>query len=309
MVHDGLHDVFTDQPMGALTDQCNETNGFTRIEQDDCAVRSHRRAAAAWRDGLFVDAVVAVSVPGRHGGPRGECSQDEGIRPDTTAASLANLKPAFHREGTITAGSASPMSDGACAIVVMSRAKAEALGVRWLAEIGAHGVVAGPDSTLQSQPAKAITREGISVEQLDIVEINEALAAVALASVRELGCRPVQGQRQRRRDRSRSPHPNDRGAHRQRDAFHSESDTRTVDHSTAGGRKPEVVTVAVGRHDGGSRVQIAVDLDKQLGLKSLAALQHRGATVHASPVRRTTHASTRLVAASQYLKWQGCRYG
>jgi acetyl-CoA C-acetyltransferase len=119
---------------------------------------------------------------------------DEGIRGDTTVESLGKLRPAFASDGTITAGSASQISDGAAAVVVMNKAKAEELGLSWLVEIGAHGVVAGPDSTLQSQPAnaikKAIAREGITVDQLDVVEINEAFAAVALASVKELGIDP-----------------------------------------------------------------------------------------------------------------------
>ncbi len=113
----------------------------------------------------------------------------------STAESLGQLRPAFRKDGTITAGSASQISDGACAVVVMSKAKAEELGLEWLCEIGAHGVVAGPDSTLQSQPAnaikKAIAREGITVDQLDVVEINEAFAAVSLASTRELGVDPA----------------------------------------------------------------------------------------------------------------------
>jgi acetyl-CoA C-acetyltransferase len=117
--------------------------------------------------------------------------EDEGIRADTTAESLSRLRPAFHVDGTITAGSASQISDGACAVVVMSREKAEELGLSWLAEIGAHGVVAGPDSSLQSQPAAAIraacAKDGIQPSDLDLVEINEAFAAVGIASTRELG--------------------------------------------------------------------------------------------------------------------------
>jgi acetyl-CoA C-acetyltransferase len=139
---------------------------------------------------VFADEVVPVSIPQRKGDPI-EFTEDEGIRANTTAESLAGLKPAFRKDGTITAGSASQISDGACAVVVMNKAKAEELGLTWLCEIGAHGVVAGPDSTLQSQPAnaikKAIAREGISVDQLDVIEINEAFAAVGLASARELG--------------------------------------------------------------------------------------------------------------------------
>ncbi|BBY82629.1 putative acetyl-CoA acetyltransferase [Mycolicibacterium pulveris] len=190
MAYDGLHDVFTDQPMGALTEQRNEIDQFTREEQDEFAARSHQKAAAAWKDGVFADEVVPVQIPQRKGDPM-EFAQDEGIRANTTVESLAGLKPAFHKDGTITAGSASQISDGAAAVVVMSKDKAAEMGLTWLAEIGAHGVVAGPDSTLQSQPAnaikKAIAREGISVDQLDVIEINEAFSAVSLASAKELG--------------------------------------------------------------------------------------------------------------------------
>ena len=193
MAYDGLHDVFTDQPMGALTEQRNDIDNFTRREQDEYAAQSHQRAAAAWKDGVFTDEVVPVNIPQRKGDPL-QFSEDEGIRANTTAESLASLKPAFRKDGTITAGSASQISDGAAAVVVMNKEKAQELGLTWLAEIGAHGVVAGPDSTLQSQPAnaikKALAREGITVDQLDVVEINEAFAAVALASTRELGVNP-----------------------------------------------------------------------------------------------------------------------
>jgi acetyl-CoA C-acetyltransferase len=193
LAYDGLHDVFTDQPMGALTEQRNDIDQFSRLEQDEYAASSHRKAAAAWKDGVFADEVVPVAIPQRKGDPI-EFTEDEGIRANTTAESLAGLKPAFRPDGTITAGSASQISDGAAAVVVMNKAKAMELGLTWLAEIGAHGVVAGPDSTLQSQPAnaikKAIAREGISVDQLDVIEINEAFAAVALASTRELGVDP-----------------------------------------------------------------------------------------------------------------------
>ena len=193
MAYDGLHDVFTDQGMGALTEQRNDDDQFTRAEQDEFAARSHQKAAAAWKDGVFADEVVPVKIPQRNGDPL-EFTKDEGVRADTTAESLAGLKPAFRKNGTITAGSASPISDGAAAVVVMSKDKATELGLTWLVEIGAHSTVAGPDSTLQSQPAnaikKAIDREGITVEQLDVVEINEAFAAVALASRKELGVDP-----------------------------------------------------------------------------------------------------------------------
>ncbi len=193
MAYDGLHDVFTDQPMGALTEQRNAVDQFTRLEQDEFAARSHQKAAAAWKDGVFADEVVPVNIPQRKGDPL-QFSEDEGIRVNTTVESLAGLKPAFRKDGTITAGSSSQISDGAAAVVVMNKEKAQRLGLSWLAEIGAHGVVAGPDSTLQSQPAnavkKAIAREGITVDRLDVVEINEAFAAVALASTKELGLDP-----------------------------------------------------------------------------------------------------------------------
>lgn len=193
MAYDGLHDVFTDQPMGALTEQRNDVDKFTRVEQDEYAAGSHRKAAAAWKDGLFADEVVGVPIPQRKGEPI-DFAEDEGIRANTTAESLGGLRSAFRKDGTITAGSASQISDGGCAVVVMNKAKAEALGLTWLCEIGAHGVVAGPDSTLQSQPANAIrkaaAREGISLDELAVLEINEAFAAVALASTRELGVDP-----------------------------------------------------------------------------------------------------------------------
>ncbi|MFD6161871.1 acetyl-CoA C-acetyltransferase [Nocardia sp. NPDC060256] len=194
MAYDGLHDIFTDQPMGALTEQRNDTEPVSREEQDAFAAASHQRAAAAWKNGVFDDEVVPVSVPQRKGDPL-VVAADEGIRADTTAESLAKLRPAFRKDGTITAGTASQISDGAAAVVVMSKAKAEELGLSWLAEIGAAGVVAGPDSTLQDQPANAIAkacaREGISPADLDVVEINEAFAAVGVASTRKLGIDPA----------------------------------------------------------------------------------------------------------------------
>ena len=194
MAYDGLWDVFTDQAMGGLTEAANTADlQFTREEQDAFSARSHQQAAKAWKDGLFDDEVVSVSIPQRKGDPI-EFKTDEGIRADTTTESLAKLRPAFRKDGTITAGSASQISDGAAAVVVMSRAKAEELGLTWLAEIGAHGVVAGPDSTLQSQPARAIARacerDGVTPSDLDVVEINEAFAAVGLASIKELGLDP-----------------------------------------------------------------------------------------------------------------------
>ncbi|MGW0183006.1 acetyl-CoA C-acetyltransferase [Nocardia sp. NPDC003345] len=193
MAYDGLHDIFTDQAMGALTEQRNDRDPITRADQDAFAAASHQRAAAAWKNGVFEDEVVPVAVPQRKGDPV-VVAQDEGIRADTTAESLAKLRPSFAKDGTITAGSASQISDGAAAVVVMSKAKAEELGLSWIAEIGAAGVVAGPDSTLQDQPANAIAkacaREGIAPADLDLVEINEAFAAVGIASTRALGIDP-----------------------------------------------------------------------------------------------------------------------
>jgi acetyl-CoA C-acetyltransferase len=195
MAYDGLHDIFTDQAMGNLTESKNQQRAqrISREEQDAFAAASHQNAARAWKDGLFDDEVVPVSIPQRKGDPV-VVAQDEGIRADTTVQTLARLRPAFCEDGTLTAGSASQISDGAAAVLVMSRARAEDLGLTWVAEIGAHGVVAGPDSTLQSQPARAITkacaREGLDPKDLDLVEINEAFAAVGIASTRELGLDP-----------------------------------------------------------------------------------------------------------------------
>ena len=194
MAYDALYDQFTDQPMGGLTESRNEAGAkLTREEQDEFAAASHQRAAEAWKNGVFDDEVVPVEIPQRKGDPI-VVSQDEGIRGDTTAESLGKLRPAFNKNGTITAGSASQISDGACAVVVMSKAKAEELGLDWLAEIGASGQVAGPDSTLQRQPANAIVKaagkQGISIEDIDLFELNEAFAAVGIESSRELGVSP-----------------------------------------------------------------------------------------------------------------------
>ncbi|MGW4613812.1 acetyl-CoA C-acyltransferase, partial [Rhodococcus triatomae] len=194
MAYDGLHDIFTDQAMGLLTESANtDTRFVSRDEQDAFAAASHQKAAKAWKDGLFDNEVVPVAITQRKGDPI-EFREDEGIRADTTTESLGKLRPAFSKDGTVTAGSASQISDGAAAVIVMSKAKAEQLGLSWIAEIGAAGQVAGPDSTLQSQPANAIAtaceREGISPADLDLVEINEAFAAVGIVSARELGIDP-----------------------------------------------------------------------------------------------------------------------
>ncbi|GHJ59972.1 acetyl-CoA acetyltransferase [Nocardioides sp. OK12] len=191
MAYDALFDQATQQAMGGLTEQCNaQGTKLTREEQDEFSARSHQRAAEAWKNGVFDDEVVPVEIPQRKGDPV-VVAQDEGVRGETTPESLGKLRAAFAKEGTITAGSASQISDGACAVVVMSKAKAEELGLTWLAEIGAHGMVAGPDSTLQMQPAnataKACEKEGISPADLDLVEFNEAFAAVGIESARSLG--------------------------------------------------------------------------------------------------------------------------
>jgi acetyl-CoA C-acetyltransferase len=192
MAHDGLEDVFTDhQSMGALTDDHNKGDvAVSRAEGDAFAARSHQRALAATRAGRLAEEIVAVRTPQRRG-PDLVVAVDEGVRDDVTVESLAGLRPAFAADGTITAGSASPISDGAAAVVVASRAAAERLGLPVLAEIGAHSSVAGPDSSLQLQPAHAITlacaKQQLAVTDLDLIEINEAFAAVGVASARALG--------------------------------------------------------------------------------------------------------------------------
>jgi acetyl-CoA C-acetyltransferase len=190
MAHDGLTDAFEHIAMGESTEKHNTRLGLTREEQDEIAAASHQRAAAAQKNGLFEAEIVPVEIPQRKGEPV-VFAHDEGIRAETTAQTLAKLRPAFTKDGTITAGSSSQISDGAAAVVVMSKAKAEELGLSWIAEIGAHGNVAGPDNSLQSQPSNAIrhalAKEGIGVEDLDLIEINEAFAAVAAQSVKDLG--------------------------------------------------------------------------------------------------------------------------
>ncbi len=190
MADDGLYCAFDQLAMGVSTENYNARYDLTREEQDEFSARSHQRAAAAIASGLFDAEVVPVMLPQRKGDPIA-FTTDEGVRSETTVESLAKLRPAFAKEGTITAGSASQISDGACAVVVMSKDKAEELGLSWIAEIGAHGVVAGPDASLHEQPAraieKALSREGLTPADLDLVEINEAFAAVGVVSAKELG--------------------------------------------------------------------------------------------------------------------------
>ncbi|MFJ8581255.1 acetyl-CoA C-acetyltransferase [Micromonospora sp. NPDC093277] len=193
MALDGLSDPWDCCSMGESTERHGARHGITREEQDAFAAASHQRAAAAQKNGHFADEITPVIIPQRKGDPL-VVSEDEGIRPDTTVQSLAKLRPAFTKDGTITAGSSSPISDGAAAVVVMSKAKAKELGLTWLAEIGAHGNVAGPDNSLHSQPSNAINhalkKGGLSVSDLDLIEINEAFAAVGIQSTRDLGISP-----------------------------------------------------------------------------------------------------------------------
>jgi len=190
MAFDALTCAFDECAMGESTERYNARHGLTREEQDAFAARSHQLAAKAVANGIFDDEIVAVPIPQRKGDPV-LVRQDEHPRAGTTVESLAGLRPAFAKDWTITAGSASQISDGAAAVVVMSKAKAEELGLPWLAEIGAHGVVAGPDASLHEQPANAIKRacekQGIAVSDLDLIEINEAFAAVGIVSMRALG--------------------------------------------------------------------------------------------------------------------------
>jgi acetyl-CoA C-acetyltransferase len=190
MAYDGLTDVYDQLSMGESTDRHNARLGITREEQDAFGAASHQRAAAAQKEGRFAEEIVPVEIPQRRGDPL-VVTDDEQIRPETTVETLAKLKPAFTPDGTITAATSSPISDGACAVVVMRKEKAEELGLTWLAEIGAHGNVAGPDNSLQSQPANAIkqalAKDGLATSDLDLIEINEAFAAVGIQSMRDLG--------------------------------------------------------------------------------------------------------------------------
>lgn len=192
---DGLQDPVSGMLMGEATDAGNAERGITRAEQDAVAARSHQRAEAARAAGVYAEEIAPIEVPQRRG-PALALEHDEGIRPETTAESLAQLRPAFSKAetATITAGSSSPLSDGAAALVIASKAAAEAAGLEWIAEIGAHGQTAGPDGSLHSQPARAIElalkREGLSAQELDLVEINEAFASVLIQSAKDLGIEP-----------------------------------------------------------------------------------------------------------------------
>ncbi|MGK5678911.1 acetyl-CoA C-acetyltransferase [Actinoplanes sp. URMC 104] len=186
--YDGLIDPWDGISMGESTERSGAALGITRAEQDAFAALSHQRAAAAQREGRFAEEIVPVKSGQRADDP--VVDTDEGVRPDASTESLAKLRPAFTPGGTITAGSSSPISDGAAAVVVMSKERAEALGLTWLAEITSHGNVAGPDNSLQSQPANAIKhaldKAGLTVDDLELIEMNEAFAQVVLQSMREL---------------------------------------------------------------------------------------------------------------------------
>jgi acetyl-CoA C-acetyltransferase len=188
MAFDGLMDPWDGVAMGESTERSGKDLGIGREEQDAFSARSHQRAAAAQREGRFAEEIVPVRTGQR--GTDTAIDTDEGVRPEATTESLGKLRPAFAKDGTITAGSSSPISDGAAAVVVMSRAKAEELGLTWLAEIVSHGNVAGPDASLQSQPSNAIRhalgKAGLTTDDLDLIEINEAFAQVVIQSTREL---------------------------------------------------------------------------------------------------------------------------
>ncbi len=190
MAYDGLTDAYDGLSMGESTDRYNARHGIGRAEQDEFAARSYQRAAAAIKNGLFEAEIAPLSVPQRRSDPI-EVREDEGVRADTTTETLGKLKSAFGAEGTITAGSSSPISDGAAAVVVMRKSKAIELGLSWIAEIAGHGYVAGPDNSLHSQPANAIKdalgKDGLEITDVDLIEINEAFAAVGIQSMKELG--------------------------------------------------------------------------------------------------------------------------
>ncbi|WP_144785371.1 acetyl-CoA C-acetyltransferase [Microbacterium sp. BH-3-3-3] len=190
MAYDGLTDAYDRESMGASTERANARYEVTREAQDAVAARSHQRAAAAQAEGVFDAEIVPVSIPQRKGDPV-VVSADEGIRADTTVETLAKLRPAFAEGGSITAGNASQISDGASAVVVTTRAIADERGWDVLAVVGASGQVAGPDNSLHAQPARAIAKalekQGIAASDLDLIEINEAFGAVVARSQAELG--------------------------------------------------------------------------------------------------------------------------
>jgi acetyl-CoA C-acetyltransferase len=190
MIHDGLWCAFDAVHMGAGTEKYNAQYSISRQQQDEFAAQSHERAAAAIKDGRFADEIVPVEVPQRKGDPI-IVENDEGVRPGTTAESLGGLRAAFAKDGTITAGNASQISDGGAAMIVMSKAAAERLGCTPVAELVGYGMVSGPDPSLMLQPANAIklalSKAGRQVSDVSVFEINEAFAAVGIASANDLG--------------------------------------------------------------------------------------------------------------------------
>ncbi len=191
LIHDGLWCAFDAVHMGSGTEKyVGQVGGITREAQDEAAARSHERAAAAQKEGRLADEITSVSIKQRKGDPV-IFDTDEGVRPGTTSESLGGLRPAFSKDGTITAGNASQISDGGAAVIVMSKAKAEELGATPLAELIGYGMVAGPDPSLLTQPSRAIKRalEGndMTPSDVDLFELNEAFAAVGLASMKDLG--------------------------------------------------------------------------------------------------------------------------
>jgi acetyl-CoA C-acetyltransferase len=190
MMYDGLFCAFDVCAMGEGTEKYLAANAVSRDRQDAFASASHERAANAQKEGRLADEIAPVSIPQRKGDPI-VVDSDEGIRPGTTPESLAGLRAAFAADGSLTAGNSSQISDGAAALIVMSRAKAEELGVNPLAEVVSYGQVAGPDTSLLTQPSRAINqalaKAGKSIADVELVEINEAFAAVGLASMDDLG--------------------------------------------------------------------------------------------------------------------------
>lgn len=190
LAFDGLFCAIDNLGMGESTEKYTAQTNITRQAQDEFSAMSHAKAAAGLSTGIFDSEIVPINIPQRKGDPI-VFATDEGVRADTTAETLAGLRPAFAKDGLITAGSSSQISDGAAAVIVMSEAKAKELGIDYLAKIGAHGMVAGPNASLLNQPSQAIlaacAKEGIAATELDVLEINEAFASVALASIEELG--------------------------------------------------------------------------------------------------------------------------
>ena len=191
LINDGLWCAFDAVHMGAGTENyVGQVGGISREAQDELAAKSHDRAAAAQKEGRFADEITPVSIPQRKGDPI-VVDSDEGVRPGTSTESLGGLRPAFSKDGTITAGNASQISDGAAAVIMMSRSKADELGATPLAELIGYGMVAGPDPSLLTQPSRAIKRalegDDLAISDVDLFELNEAFAAVGIASMRDLG--------------------------------------------------------------------------------------------------------------------------